>query len=914
MMQVNFDELTYYLREYYDKEYKYSLRGVSFHEKPYFSDFILGFGYLIHIDLALKLDDSFFINDKGKSLYDLVQIDDKFYNDEFSEEELEYEIQNLEESILENIFIYLDGFNNKIKDVFKFLDFKKSINFLNRTNSLFDVINEIFQRNENLLKEKISLSELNDSFENFIKGYFDSEIYFKDYFSEFGVVPYHNKNKDNRFLINLLFNNFSFEKRESISIYDPCCRDGSLLINCMNFIKKINPQCNVRIVGCESNIRFFAICLARMMFKKQNPHNFIFDDINPESSYKQNLLYGMGPFDFIISDIGNLEMLRSQIFEDYNAADKIFMDLSLKYNYKLVLATSLNNMDNSKSFFTVNLLNDELDTIITLPMSSLHKRNSILILNKIKDEKRKNKFFLIDEYSNDIDVLEMSNNKYNRILKNYRDFEDFEYGSVFLNSDLGNDEFNFNNFILSKRNDYSEIKEFKFKEIFELNYLGKVKEDLLVKKSIDEKIVFYPNDIDSNIHEEYLKYNINEKFKNKYLTEYLYYYLNSNKCKENLKFLMRFNNKVHGNIELLKIQMPDKDAQKKVIEASRNLNEFFNKIEIWKNDFSNDILNYEGALEAYKEFSCDLKYENSNEFVRFCSNWRIVYQGLAWPLAYNYLKATKGSNDVGIKKKNYLRFFEFLTSFNVIILISGIKNSDISNEEYVKFKKDLWKLYKGDRTTWRKLNFGGWTKLYERLVEIYENNDFLIHFNRKFFDGLAKIEYYNQFDELRERRNDDSHGGLLDNIDEKTDLEKLQRYMDNMILDILNIYSGLKLYYITGSKDPYNSKKDLHHVLVLNGPCNKLFMNKIEGSVNLKRKRLYFYNPLNEKFLEIDDDLIKFDEKTNQLYIFNKVIDDKIVAYKCYQEKVKDFKVNLDEDETSFVKVSNEFKKDILRL
>ena len=437
-----------------------------------------------------------------------------------------------------------------------------------------------------------------------------------------------------------------------------------------------------------------------------------------------------------------------------------------------------------------------------------------------------------------------------------------------------------------------------------------------------EKVIYFPHELPQKTRKNLPTY-IGCKIKDKnLLKEYLYYYLNSNKGIEHFLYFQRT---IHTNINdlsRLPIPLPDIETQKKIVETSRLMEQFFKEMEIWKTNYQNNILNYESSLESYKDFSCSIQFGEDGGVSDFCHNWRIVYQGLIWPLAYAYLKATKGSKYDSTIKHNHLVLFEFLAAFNVIILISAIKDSDIPAKQWKNIKKYLWQLFKNNKKTWHNMHFGGWTTLYWRLSNIYKDEQygFNTKINKDFFDKLSQKRYQDLFNNLRDKeRNPDAHSGLEDDIDTEAKLDDLKIYMDTDIFEILNLYSGLKLYYITEDIKRISPKKILHTVMSLNGPCDPPNWHEITTYNELEPHCLYLYDSLNNSYLKIDNDLIKFGriEQSKQygIYIYDGVDLKKNVArYKCYHHKNEIMEVTLNTKKDTYFKVSEEFLKDVLRI
>ena len=466
---------------------------------------------------------------------------------------------------------------------------------------------------------------------------------------------------------------------------------------------------------------------------------------------------------------------------------------------------------------------------------------------------------------------------------------------------------------------------YKLDNLIKLTYKITNENDLYIKTIISpntKKIAYYPHELSDEKLNRTNLYIGCELRNNQILKEYLFYYLNSNKGLDHLNYFQRTLNLNKNALAQLPIPVPDINTQNKIVETYRLMESFFNEMDIWKKNYLNNILNYEATLKSYKEFSCSIKFGEDGGVSDFCHNWRIVYQGLIWPLAYAYLKATKGSKYEGTIKHNYLVLFEFLAAFNVIVLISAIKESDISSDDLNNIQMDLWQLYHNNRKTWHNMHFGGWTTLYWRLTKIYKNKlyEFNTKINKEFFNKLSNARYQNLFNELRDReRNPDAHGGLEDDIDTETKLDDLKIYMDTEIFNILSLYSGLKLYYITDEIKKITPEKISHNVMSLNGPCDPPNWHTITSHEELKPHSLYLYDSLDNAYLKIDDDLIKFglipNTKQYGIYIYDGVDSKENVAiYKCYHHKNEIMKITLNTEEDTYFKVSAEFLEKVLKI
>lgn len=971
---------------------------------------ILTLTFIKRIDSLLKFSKKEIINayEQNKDMYEIESIlmsksiDEMgnklgFYN--YSKFDINALLKD-PNNIKENFIHYINCFSNNIRDILQKLDVYKQITTLSESNTLLQLVEKL-SNDIDLSPLFVSNQKMGEIFEELI-------ILFSQKIGK-TAGEFYTPHDITELMIELLFIEENEANNYSKSIYDPACGIGEMLINSRKFLEEKYHDTEIKLYGQDINNDACAICKANMILNGFNHENIT----GPTSTLSDDQ-FKNNNFDYIISHPPfsfHWGHDKESIYEEsklgfdgrFGAGLPKTSDGQLLFIQHMI--SKMNNEEKTRiavittgsPLFTGDadsgeseirkwiIENDYLESVIGLPKELFFSTSIgtyIWILTNQKNDKRKGKVQLIDVRDKYYEIKRPKSSKHNKITKkllnkiinDYKTFEEKNYIKIFDNDELGytefcieeqNDEKNFNfkerkkiplstdiedyikNEIL-KYNPNNNVNYKKNKIGYEINfrrlmfdektYLGDIEYPIahleniaylerinkkntnnydLVIKYTQEKSVYYPHELSlTNLKQSPLFIGCKIKTNN-ILKDYLYYYLNSNK---GLKHTPYFFTGLVMNLSDLKcfsIPLPDIKTQQKIVETCRVMEEFSNEIQNWKENYSNNILDYKSTLESYKEFSCSISFGDDGGVKDFCRNWRIIYQSLIWPLAYTYLKATKGSKNESTIKQNHLVLFEFLAAFNVIVLISGINNNSEMPKE---IKNKLWELNNDNNKTWHMMHFGGWTTLYKRLRKIYRDYEFKTSINRDFLDELSNKKYEKLFQKLRAKeRNPDAHSGLEDDIDVETKLDDLKVYIDRDIFNILNLYSGLKLYYISENIKYESPKKISYEVMSLNGPCDPPNWYKLTTEDKLEPHCLYLYDSLNNSFLKLDNDLIKFEKikgtKQYGIYIYDSIDTRKeIVRYKCYQHKHEIIEISLNTEEDTFFKVSDEFKKDILKL
>ena len=369
--------------------------------------------------------------------------------------------------------------------------------------------------------------------------------------------------------------------------------------------------------------------------------------------------------------------------------------------------------------------------------------------------------------------------------------------------------------------------------------------------------------------------------------EYLYSYLNSFKCLNDIDYFSRGDEELSEiNLNFLRIPVPPIDEQKNVVLAVNRSKEFFNSIDLLENQFQNNILDYQKTIKSIEEFQGLVEFDDKGYmFTTMGRNWRYLYDQLLWPLAVTYLSVTKGSFETSEKAEKYVTLFEFVTAFVDILLISAIPQ-----DVYLELKNEIW-ADKDSRFFW--MSFGKWTTILENLHKIYREHDFSTVLEKQIFLDISSQKILEILNIAKDMRNEDQHGGIRNKYNYEDVITTLDPYLSD-VFDILNALSGLKLYYLTGEANFISETEIQYEVIELNGPCELPRFDDLIFNKNLKPKSLYLYDPSNGAMMLINDNLMKFitiDRKRNNwaLFIFVGTEMDKETGqikakYKCFQQ------------------------------
>jgi type I restriction enzyme M protein len=172
-------------------------------------------------------------------------------------------------SIVENMNFYIDSFSPNIKSIFAELEFKSEIKNLDKNNRLLGVVKKFSELDLN--PETVDGIKMGYMFEEIIRR-FSENAEAGDHYTPREVI---------RLLTSILLAEGCddiYRPGREITVLDMACGTGGMLSTSHDFIKRMNPDANVRLFGQENNPESHAICLADMLIKNQDAENIRFAD------------------------------------------------------------------------------------------------------------------------------------------------------------------------------------------------------------------------------------------------------------------------------------------------------------------------------------------------------------------------------------------------------------------------------------------------------------------------------------------------------------------------------------------------------------------------------------------------------------------------------------------------------------
>ena len=171
--------------------------------------------------------------------------------------------------IAANLQAYIDSFSSNVLGIFNGLEFSNEIAKMDKSNRLYTVVK--------------AFSELDldpKTIDGMKMGYIFEELIRK--FSENADAGDHYTGRDIiKTMVAILLSEGSedlLQPGREVTILDQACGTGGMLSTSYNFIKRTNPEANIRLFGHEINPNSYAMCLAEMLIKGQDISNIRLQD------------------------------------------------------------------------------------------------------------------------------------------------------------------------------------------------------------------------------------------------------------------------------------------------------------------------------------------------------------------------------------------------------------------------------------------------------------------------------------------------------------------------------------------------------------------------------------------------------------------------------------------------------------
>lgn len=436
-----------------------------------------------------------------------------------------------------------------------------------------------------------------------------------------------------------------------------------------------------------------------------------------------------------------------------------------------------------------------------------------------------------------------------------------------------------------------------------------------------DQIAFLNSEVEDNS-----KFCIYKIISEKVSLQYLYCYLNSEMGKNEFFYHLRGHDKINEDYDKdkpyhhfrglykpnediynIRVPVPPKEDQDKIVESMNRSDELFEQMKQLKTTLDKNFFNHAGNLNAVEEFFGKNEYNEETQELSIPNNWEYIHSGLIWPLAITYLLATSGGFEKVEKANNLLRLFEFTVAFNSYVLISGIPD-----EIYEKNKTRIWEHAYDKRDNDEKyakrlnLSFGSWNHFHGILTGIYKK-EFSTEINKEFYMNLLDKKIREKYTNLKDERNEQFHGGISNAYEAETLLNELNAPKLEIFNHLNSCYDKFRLYYTTGRSYTKTKEKIKEwEIIFLNGPYSMPIYSTIITEEDLESESLYLHDIRENKFTKLNDNLIKFkavDEMKHdwRLYIFIGFETDKNgnkkAKYRCYQRKEEDLleDINLNE-------------------
>jgi type I restriction enzyme M protein len=187
----------------------------------------------------------------------------------FNESPLRFsQLPNDPRHIATNLRAYIDGYSQHAKAVFANFDFERQIQKLEEHDKLHDVVAQMCE--VDLHPERVSNLEMGYTFEELIRKFAESSNdEAGEHFTPREVV---------RLMVNLLLagDEDALSGQAPIrTVYDCACGTGGMLSETEAHLRALNENVTVHLFGQEINEQSYAICLADMLIRGQDPSRVV---------------------------------------------------------------------------------------------------------------------------------------------------------------------------------------------------------------------------------------------------------------------------------------------------------------------------------------------------------------------------------------------------------------------------------------------------------------------------------------------------------------------------------------------------------------------------------------------------------------------------------------------------------------
>lgn len=186
------------------------------------------------------------------------------------------ELCNDSEHLVANLIAYIEGFSENVQGIIRNLEFDRQIEKMDKHNRLYSVVK--------------AFSELDldpKTIDGMKMGYIFEELIRK--FSENAEAGDHYTGRDIiKTMVSVLLSEGSedvLQPGREITILDQACGTGGMLSTSYNFIKRFNPDANIRLFGHEIVPESYAMCLAEMLIKGQDISNIRLQDTMKKDAF-----------------------------------------------------------------------------------------------------------------------------------------------------------------------------------------------------------------------------------------------------------------------------------------------------------------------------------------------------------------------------------------------------------------------------------------------------------------------------------------------------------------------------------------------------------------------------------------------------------------------------------------------------